>query len=458
MLAEQLLTASTASDMHYHPTHRPPPFTVQTHPSWGPSPPNYALTTSYSTSVPRRYQTSPGVWSDGTSTVLSAVLPQVQALLKEGRSSLQLPPVSSDVIFTLAALEVFYKPSDPAHWLFWSDEKKNQTATRVNRISLHQPPLIRSNVAWNGIPEYLAILASHHGSTWRPLYEKQPWYTTLVPPKAAAQSKVLNLRKRKAAPGAFREPSKSPGHEDAEDVEEPPIKRSKVKRTGSPAKRASQITRTQPSQEDTIPQKSQPSPTSSTSSLPPANLPLITPPSITVLLPDTTSPNADLSPRAGKRRKAGPPSRYPASIQSREPSTTPVDSLLLASASTSQSRNRSSSQDSAETVVAPEPRRSTSVSSASTTVEPSNSKKRKADVAMDIDIGGKIADDMDANSDVSVDSDGMVTRARASKGRSDESKVDQFLDEPIEVVPTSRAVKARKVAPSRAKGKKTVKA
>ena len=90
---------------------------------------------------------------------------------------------------------------------------------------VHQPALIRSDVAWNGTPEYLSILANHHGSTWRQFFENKDWYPILVPPKSGVP-KVLNLRKRKVAPGAMREPSKSPSP-DEEQEEEPIPKRSR---------------------------------------------------------------------------------------------------------------------------------------------------------------------------------------------------------------------------------------
>jgi len=80
-------------------------------------------------------------------------------------------------------------------------------------------------VAWNGTPEYLSILANHHGSTWRQFFENKDWYPILVPPKSGVP-KVLNLRKRKVAPGAMRDTSKSPSP-DEEQEEEPISKRSR---------------------------------------------------------------------------------------------------------------------------------------------------------------------------------------------------------------------------------------
>ena len=94
-----------------------------------------AATTSYSTTLPTRTQISPGIFTDGRNLVFSSAHPEVQGLLAAARSTLTLPKPSSEVIFALSALEVFYKPADPVHWLFWSDDKKFATADVVTRIS-----------------------------------------------------------------------------------------------------------------------------------------------------------------------------------------------------------------------------------------------------------------------------------------------------------------------------------
>jgi hypothetical protein len=96
---------------------------------------NYLASTKYPTSVPARTQISPGVWSDGNDRVFSSTYPAVQQVLKEARATLKQPLAPNEIVFTLAALDVFYKPGDPAHWIFWSDEKKHQTAEVVTRIA-----------------------------------------------------------------------------------------------------------------------------------------------------------------------------------------------------------------------------------------------------------------------------------------------------------------------------------
>lgn len=110
-------------------------------PASKPSSPVSLFPSSYSTQLPRRWQVSPGVWTDGQSTLYSPALPEVQKLLADARESLTIPEPSSDLILTLAALEVFYRPSDPAHWMFWSDDKKSYTADVVTKIACESHPV-----------------------------------------------------------------------------------------------------------------------------------------------------------------------------------------------------------------------------------------------------------------------------------------------------------------------------
>ncbi|KAF9012444.1 hypothetical protein BDQ17DRAFT_1321466 [Cyathus striatus] len=416
----------------------------------------YIASTAYPTQVPLRIQVSPGVWSDGNDCVLSAAHPAVQSLLTEGRRTLQLPHTSSELVFALAALDVFYKPGDPAHWLFWSDDKKLSTAKVVNRISLHQPPLIRSTVAWNGIPEYLCILANQHGPTWRRVYEAQPWYHIIVPPKESASSKVINLRKRKAAPGAFREPSRSPPIDEADVIDEPRSKRLRIQRPASPEKKST-IDASKNEVQDPVPSTSNQITTSATTHTPPSSHPPAqptTPPrGPSAMLPDDAAQTED-SPRASNRKRRKAPSRYPASVRSRESSSSPT-------AESSDTRLRSSSHASSEsTVVAPESDqgRSGSVSSSSTTAASTHSKELKTDgMITDDPQEGKPLEDSDARSEGSVDSEGMVTRGRASRTRSDDSNAKRSGEgDGSDVTPASR-VKAGKASGSRARTRKATK-
>jgi hypothetical protein len=67
--------------------------------------------------------------------VLSAACPDVQTFLTSAREEMNLPIAPSEIVFALAALEVFYRVDDPVHWMFWNEKRKDETAEVVNRIS-----------------------------------------------------------------------------------------------------------------------------------------------------------------------------------------------------------------------------------------------------------------------------------------------------------------------------------
>ncbi|KAF8633368.1 hypothetical protein AX17_004539 [Amanita inopinata Kibby_2008] len=410
-----------------------------------PRQPNYIAPTQFSTQVPLMAQISPGVWSDGKRNVMSANHPDVSTFLAEARASLKLPAPPSEVIFVLAALAVFYKPGDPVHWLFWSDEKKHITADVVTRISLHQPPLIRSNVAWNGTPEYLSILANHHGSTWRQFFENEDWYPILVPPKTA-MPKVPNLRKRKVAPGALREASKSPSVEGELDTEEPASKKFRTKRVRSPEKVPTAKDDNSP--EVDLPARVVASPAVSTDSMPLEELtPSDSPQSVENPLPEENPDEKESSPqmrstRQHRRRKVHAPlpitQQTSDSTTSRDSSNTPADlnavttagdSALPSSTSNTHSRNRSTSYASAGTLVGTSShgRRSSSVLSTCTAVDTGNISNGKGKRFKDKDIDpaqtlnleqsdeadNKVEDDVGANEINDDELVGVVTRGRA---------------------------------------------
>lgn len=381
---------------------------------------NYLASTNYPTSVPTRIQISPGVWSDGKDRVFSSTYPPVQHVLHEARATLKQPTSSNEVVFALAALDVFYKPADPAHWVFWSDEKKQQTAEVVSRIALQQPPLIRTSVAWNGTSEYLYILANQHGSSYRHAYEDQPWFRRLVPQKSSAAPKVLNLRKRKPNPGAFREPSKSPGPED-EDVEEPPRKRSKHKPTKSPEPSISTGKSSSDATENSSANKTSQSASASAIAKDNSHENLSQQPG--TLDQDNMPVDGVASTRMSTRNRKAIPSQT-ASSSSRASSVSPVDNS--ANSSASHSRNRSISHTSSQTAVpSNNSRRSASVLSAATAVDGRSSAAKGKQPACD---GVDQTHDGKESSDAQSDEEGMVTRGRASRTRVDFSKIISEAD------------------------------
>jgi hypothetical protein len=383
----------------------------------------------YSNVVPRRTQIAPGVWSDGRNLVLSAACPDVQAFLTCAREEMNLPVAPSERVFALAALEVFYRTDDPVHWMFWSERSKDETAEVVNRISrtcdfllsdssypqhflssVHRPPLIHSRVAWNGISEYLFILASLHGPTSSPLYQAKDWYLILNPPKAASPPRVPNLRKRKPQQAGLRE---TPASVDQEgfDEEEPPAKRQKTKRTPNSKK-----PRRSKDNHDPVVNENHADPWSS--SVSPKDLDNVSIPAGDCEVPVEPS---SLTTRAAARKSKNAALETTPTPDSSTPVSSTTTSTLVSSPS--HSRNRSTSQTSSETssktLVAE--RRSASVLSAATTVEVPTVGKEEAQDSN----GDQVADD-DSDSGGKPDSEaGMVTRGRASKARTTAGKISE---------------------------------
>ncbi|KAG6845911.1 hypothetical protein H0H87_000717 [Tephrocybe sp. NHM501043] len=333
-------------------------------------------TTKYS--IPLRREIEPGVWSDGTDRVLSAAYPAVQDLLATARRTLCLPLPPSELVFVLAALEVFYHWNDPVHWLFWSDEKKAATAAVVNRIALRTPQLIRSKVAWNGEAEYLFILSSLHGASSLPV--DKDWFQVLNP---KAPSASMNLRKRKAPQAEQIEPL---GEEYRSELEGARPKRPKTRSTRlvKPADLAAPENTKPTTKDSSLPDEP---PTSSTTSL---SLQDNTTTSNTDICSHQTSPTPDpLSlPRAG----SASPAAAATGINMPAPYV--------------RNRNRSISQTSSQTTLVAEERRSVSVLSNITAVE--------------VHIGNgpeKVIKDDHHTSDSEEEKEGMVTRGRANKAR-----------------------------------------
>lgn len=284
---------------------------------------------------------------------------------------------------------------------------------------MHQPPLIRTSVAWNGTSEYLYILANHHGSSYRHAYESQPWFHKLVPQKASVAPKVLNLRKRKPNPGAFREPSRSPGLEEEEPVEEPPRKKIKSKPPTSPEPTVDPIKESldvaeSPAVNKTQKSSSAPSPRDNShenSSQQPG-----------VADQDSIAADEVTLTRMATRNRKGVSSQTP-STSSRASSVSPLDNP--ATSSSSHSRNRSISHASSQTAVASSSsRRSASVLSASTAVDGRSSAKGKQPAHDNNDQ----SQDGKELGEAQSDEEGMVTRGRASRARVDVSKTNSEVD------------------------------
>ncbi|KAG6842163.1 hypothetical protein C0991_001656 [Blastosporella zonata] len=386
-------------------------------------PPQSSMASSCTTDQPAnkysitfRREVEPGVWSDGTDRVLSAAYPAVQDFLATARRTLSLPLPPSELVFVIAALEVFYCWNDPVHWMFWSDEKKVATAAIVNRIArtcnsscyplyctydeslVRTPQLIRSKVAWNGEAQYLFILSSLHGASSLPV--DKDWFHVLNPKASSSTSTTMNLRKRKAPQ---IEQTEVLGEEDVSEIEGARPKRPKTRSTRV-LKPASPVT----------PENTKPT---TKSSLSDANRPS-TPCDISASPQDDTTPsNHDISLSIkSKSSRQGPTARQ-ASSTSDPLSISRAGAASLAPAvvgldtpapSYTRNRNRSISQTSSQTTLVADERRSLSVLSTITAVE--------VDTGKGDDKGN--ADQHPSDSEKEKEKEeGMVTRGRANKAR-----------------------------------------
>lgn len=237
-----------------------------------------------------------------------------------------------------------------------------------------------------------------HRPGWRHLYQGQPWYNIVVPPKPATPPRQLNLRKRKAAPGAFRDPSRSPGLEDV-DGDELAVPRH--------AGTASRAPSPEPAEEVAAPKKraqrsraartkSKPHPSPPTPSLPnsPEASALTLSPEQDLVILSADNEQATIETATRSKRKISPPSRYPQSVSGAQELDPIPDASLLQGPGVmppamaeqlmgSHSRTRSTSTDSSsKTAVASDVSRSVSVASGATAVDAGDAsipaKKRKS--------------------------------------------------------------------------------
>lgn len=121
----------------------PEPYATKLSPA--PPPPNatHATTPTRILYPQPIYEIAPGYLSDGTYT---SNLPSVQFWLKE-YSSLSITTTSSGktrmkkiktpesaIVYALVALELYYKPLHPAHWVFWCKARRELTAETILKI------------------------------------------------------------------------------------------------------------------------------------------------------------------------------------------------------------------------------------------------------------------------------------------------------------------------------------
>ena len=93
-----------------------------------PPPPSYPP-------LPQQVEGCKGVWSLNDDEIYGCDYPPVQTYLKQVRKAKRLVDPPSDVIWTLAALDVLYYPNDVAHWLFWSNDVYERHAKAVDAVA-----------------------------------------------------------------------------------------------------------------------------------------------------------------------------------------------------------------------------------------------------------------------------------------------------------------------------------
>ena len=408
-----------------------------------------------------------GLWRDGDDFLRSSDWPPVQQYLSETSKNRRLALAPSETVFALAALEVLHQPHNPVHWLFWGTTCLLSTSKTVNKIArtfswhlhphffadfafplkVHRPRLIKTDVPWIGISEYKRVISAIQ-EKWEYVHIRKRWYPVDGQPEISTKRHLRSSGDRgdQTVNSYFNLP------EDGE----PPSKR--TRRTGRKAVEMQDPCTTDRPNRAKVEQKPSPSSTSTTTS--------------NVASIDASIPGDAPVIRASARKRLkttsstkSPPPSLPALSSAAEISALPVASSLLSSTtlmapvpshisppSSSHSRNRSTSQSSAETLVDSDQvqLRSASVTSTDTAVENSLSKKRKwqavEEECLELDLG-EMAE--------SNRREGMVTRARASKfhlvetnaeksvTRSSRSSTPAKVEKTVEEKPKPRARKSR---------------
>lgn len=253
------------------------------------------------------------------------------------------------------------------------------------------------------------------------MFEKEEWYSFLVPQKNISNTRIPNLRKRKPAQVDMSE-NTGLMDDDEEDIDLPPTKRARARRATSPRP---------------------PKPSSQTVEAKAATIHQVNKNNID-LSSTVEEVDCDVEPQfiedmnnqtrqcgsedatsrmttRNQSRKAAQLSPVASEISaSRSSSSTPVPSMgginNLEPTSALHSRNRSTSQASAETLITSEHRRSQSVLSTVTAIERVTSRKSKI-MRCDPDMDGSVSSDADIAP--------RVTRGSVRKSKTLSNKVDE---------------------------------
>ncbi|KAJ3830168.1 hypothetical protein F5880DRAFT_1501829 [Lentinula raphanica] len=309
--------------------------------------------------LPKMHQISNGFLRENDRLLYTAKHPSVLACLEYARVHWRLPPNVADGILALAALETFLHPFDPAHWLFWSNEQKDQTAKVVQRHIGRRNPIIYHPLSWS-VLDWKFRLSGIHNKQLPEVLHCKPWYNTLVLSTYLKDLPVRGpvLRKRKI------QPPLETNTEQADDADQLPAKRSRANRAQPSYKAAST---------ETLSETEKPSLNISTlqSPMDPAR---VAP--VTLSQPPEPTANPTGSTRRSTTRLSRIPSAHPSAraSSSMSSSPTPSSTVLLPP---EYSRTRSSSRLSTRTLVNDIRDLSPATSSATTTADSSSAAKGK---------------------------------------------------------------------------------
>ncbi|KAG7098698.1 hypothetical protein E1B28_000611 [Marasmius oreades] len=193
--------------------------------------PNHNGMIPHQTQEKSRIHISKGVVQEGNHIILTHQHPAISQCLAHIRKTLTLPSCTPETVLALCSIEVFLHPSDPAHWLFWSNERKANTVEVLNRICDASPAVIQPSRTWSD--SMLYSLPQLHCQAWHDILHDEPWYPTLVGGRSAETStKGPTLRKRKAVtemPSSTN--TMSPLPETADDIPASAAKRMRTTRS-----------------------------------------------------------------------------------------------------------------------------------------------------------------------------------------------------------------------------------
>ncbi|KAJ4483280.1 hypothetical protein J3R30DRAFT_3833943 [Lentinula aciculospora] len=196
--------------------------------------------------LPKIYQISGGFLRENGRVLYTANHSSVLRCLDYARTHWRLPANVTDGILALAALETFLHPFDPAHWLFWRNEQKDQSAKLVQSHIGRRNPTIYHPLSWS-VLDWKFRLSGIHNKQLPNVLSCEPWYDTLVLSTYLKDLPIRGpvLRKRKVQPSTDSQTK----IEHTKDPEQLSVKRPRMTRT-RPSYKAALLTDSRPETEN----------------------------------------------------------------------------------------------------------------------------------------------------------------------------------------------------------------